>query len=132
VRADGNGVARVDLGELVNDDDVRQVIHPRPTEVLRPRDPEQAKLRHLFDVVPGKAAVEIVFPGGGLDDGSREIADHLADLEMVVGEVQRVVHRRNIGGRGGRGGNESSALAEVFENQLTVVPSRFHIATHER
>ena len=94
--ADGDRVARINLRELVDDRDVGQVIHPRPAHLLRPRNAEQSQLRHLLDVVPGETAVEIVLAGGGFDDGAGEVANHLADLEMVVAEVERVVHGRRI------------------------------------
>ena len=38
VGADGDGVARVDLGELVDDRDVGEVIHARPAQLLGPGD----------------------------------------------------------------------------------------------
>ena len=90
--ADGDGMARIDLGELVDDHDVRQVVHPRSAELLRPRDPEQAEVRHLLDIVPGKAALEVVLAGGGLHDVAGEVSDHLPHLEMLVGEVEALVH----------------------------------------
>src|SRR2546423_10879743 len=90
--ADGDGVARIDLGELVDDHDVRQVIHPRSAELVRPRDPEQAEVRHLLDIVPGKAALEVVLAGGGLHDVAGEVSDHLAPPGVLVGEVEALLH----------------------------------------
>ncbi len=89
---DRDRVTGVDLGELVDDRDVRQVVHSGAPQLLRPRNPEQPQLGHLLDIVPGEAAVEIVLAGGGLYDVLGEIADHLADLEMMVAEVERIMH----------------------------------------
>src|SRR5712664_2025568 len=92
VGADGDGVARVDFRELVNDRDVGEVIHPRPAQPFRPGDSEETEISHLFDAIPREAALEIVLSGGRLEAGLAEVAPHLADLEMVVGEVERIVH----------------------------------------
>src|SRR6266850_1870122 len=83
-----------------DDGDVRQVIHPRPTQLLGPWNAKQPELRHLLHIVPGEAAVEIILASAGSDDLLGEVPDHLADLEMVVGEVERIVHLENIDGRG--------------------------------
>src|SRR3989475_12751611 len=68
VGAHRDGVAGVDLGELVDHDDVREVVHPRAAQLLRPGDPEQAGPGHLLDIGAGEAALEVVVTGAGLDD----------------------------------------------------------------
>ena len=87
-----DGVARVHLGELVDHRDVREIVHPRAAQLLGPRDPEEAQLRHALHVVPRKAALQVVGARTGLHDVLREVAHHVADLEVLVGEVQCVVH----------------------------------------
>src|SRR2546430_17679897 len=57
---------------------------------------ETAELGHLPDVVPREAALEIVRPRARPDHLVREVAHHGADLMMVVGEVEAVVHGGNI------------------------------------
>jgi len=89
-------VARVDLRELVDHDDVGEVVHPGAAQILRPGDPEQAEVGHLLDVVPGEAALEVVATGAGLHDLLREVAHHVADLEVVLAEVEGVFHGRGI------------------------------------
>src|SRR5881296_2746922 len=92
VGAHGDGVARVHLGELVDDDDVGEVVHPGAAELFRPGDAEQAELGHLLHVVPGELALEVVLACGRFHDLLGEVAHHVADLEVLVGEVEGVVH----------------------------------------
>src|SRR5205814_805186 len=92
VRADRDGVTRVDLGELVDHDDVREIVHPRAAELLRPGDAEHAELGHPLHIVPREAALEIVLSGARPDHAVREVAHHVAHLMVLVGEVERGVH----------------------------------------
>ncbi len=92
VGADGDRMARIDLRELVNHDDVGEVIHPRAAEGLGPRNAEQAELGHLLHVIPREPALEIARPGRRFNNGPREIAHHVADLQVLVGKVERIVH----------------------------------------
>src|SRR5213079_1884390 len=91
-----DGVARVDLRELVDHHDVREVVHAAPTQLLRPRNAEQAEVGHLSHVVPGELTRQVVAAGARLHDLLREVAHHVAHLEMKVGEVEGVVHAGNI------------------------------------
>src|SRR3989454_1938266 len=61
--AHGDGVARVDLRELVDHHDVGEVVHAGPTQLLRPRNAEQAEVSHLSHVVPGELARQVVAAG---------------------------------------------------------------------
>src|SRR5438309_1106334 len=87
---------RVALRELVNHDDVGEVVHPRAAQILRPGDPEQAEVGHPLDVVPGEAALEVVATGAGLHDLLGEVAHHVADLEVLLAEVEGIFHGRGI------------------------------------
>ena len=90
--ADGERVARVHLGHLVDGDVVGELVHPGAAELLAPGHAEEAQLAHRLDVVPGEGGGAVQLAGDRSDLRPRELADHLADLVMVLGEVERVVH----------------------------------------
>src|SRR5205814_5722689 len=90
------GVTGVDLRELVDDEDVGEIVHAGAAQILRPGNTEQSQVGHAPHVVPRERAVAVVLRGARLHDLLREVAHHVADLEMVVGEVERVVHAGNI------------------------------------
>ena len=90
--ADGDGVTGVDLGELVDDEDVREIVHAGPAQLLRPGNAEQSQVGHAPDVVPRERAVAVIAGRAGFHDVLREVAHHVAHLKMMVGEVERVVH----------------------------------------
>ena len=66
--ADGQGVAGIHLGQLVDRDVVGELVHPGPAQLLGPRDAEQPEVAHPLDVVPGE--------GGG----AVELAGHRGDM----------------------------------------------------
>src|SRR5207248_714533 len=66
------------------------------TAALRPRNAEQAEIGHLSHIVPGELTRQVVAAGARLHDLLREVAHHVAHLEVKVGEVEGVVHGRNI------------------------------------
>ena len=86
--ADGERVARVDLGQLVDGDVVAELVHPGAAEVLAPGHAQQTQLTHRLHVFPGKlgGAVELARDRG--DVGPGELAHHVADLIVVLGEVE--------------------------------------------
>ncbi len=90
--ADGERVAGIDLGQLVDGDVVGELVHPGPAELLRPGHAEQAEFAHFADVVPGKFRGAIEFAGdrGHLLPG--ELADHVAHLLVLLAEVEREIH----------------------------------------
>ena len=92
VSAHRDGVARIDLRELVDHQDVGEIVHPGPSQLLRPRDAEQAQVGHPPHVVPREAALDVVAARARLHDLLREVAHHVTHLEVVLGEVEGVVH----------------------------------------
>ncbi len=92
VLADGEPVRRIDLAQLVHRHDVRQVVHPRPAQLLAPRHAQQAELGHALHRGPRELGARVVLPRDGRDLGAREVANHFARLEMVILEEQAVVH----------------------------------------
>src|SRR6185369_1646947 len=85
-------MARIDFRELVNHGDVRQIIHARAAQLFGPWNSEETELGHLLHVVPGEATVEVVGAAGRFNDVAGEVANHLAHLEVMLGEIQTVVH----------------------------------------
>ena len=92
VGADGERVARVHLGHLVDRDVVGELVHPRAAQLLAPGHAEEAELAHRLDVLPGEGGGAVQLPRDRGDLGPGELADHLADLVVVFGEVERIVH----------------------------------------
>src|SRR5216683_6699254 len=86
--------------ELMDHHDVGEVVHAGPAQLLRPGNTEQAEVGHLSHVVPGELAGEVVTAGARLHDLLREVAHHVAHLEVMIGEVEGVVHGRNIAASG--------------------------------
>jgi hypothetical protein len=83
--ADGERVARVHLGHLVDGDVIGELVHAGAAELLAPGHAQQAQLAHRLDVVPGKGGRAVQLPGDRSDPRPRELADHLSDLVMVLG-----------------------------------------------
>src|SRR5262245_29053937 len=90
-------MTRVDFGELMDRDIVRELVHPGPTEFLRPRHAQESELTHLADVFPGKGRGSVQLAGHRGHVLPAEIADHVADLLMLLGEVKRGIHGSNYG-----------------------------------
>ncbi len=86
--ADGERVARVHLGHLVDRDVIGELVHPGAAELLAPWHAEQAELAHGLDVLPGKLGGPVELACDGRDVAPGEVADHLADLVMMFGEVE--------------------------------------------
>src|SRR6185503_11583628 len=85
-------MARIRFRANVDYGDVRQIIHARAAQLFGPWNSEETELGHLLHIVPGEPALEVVGAGGRFDDGAGEVANHLAHLEMMLGEIQTVVH----------------------------------------
>jgi hypothetical protein len=81
-------VRRIHFGELVDDDHVADHIESRASQLLGPRDPHQAQLSHFPDVLPRKGGVLVVLGGDGRDVIARELAHHLANLMVLLAEIQ--------------------------------------------
>ena len=91
VRADGERVARVHLGHLV-DGDVGELVHPGAAQLFPPGHAEEAELAHRLDVLPGKFRGEIVVTGDRAHFAVGKIAHHLADLVVFFGEKWMLAH----------------------------------------
>src|SRR5579872_1408868 len=94
VRTDGDRVGAIDLGQFVEHDDVAQRIESGSAELLGPWNAHQAQLGHLLDVVPGELTIRIELRRDRRDFLLGEGADHLAHLQVLLAEVERVVHYR--------------------------------------
>ena len=92
VGADGERVARVHLGHLVDGDVVGELVHPGAAQLLAPGHAEEAELAHGLDVLPGELRGAVQLAGHGRDPFLGELAHHLADLVVMFGEIERVVH----------------------------------------
>jgi hypothetical protein len=90
--ADRDGVTGVDLGELVDDEDIGEVVHAGAAQLLGPGNAEQPQVGHAPHIVPGELTVVVILTRAGPHDLLREVAHHVADLEVVVREIQGVVH----------------------------------------
>ena len=67
VGADGERVARVHLGHLVDGDVVGELVHPGAAELLAPRHAEEAELAHRLDVLPGEGGGPVELARDGRD-----------------------------------------------------------------
>jgi hypothetical protein len=92
VRGDRDRVRRVDLGHLVDGDDVARQVQPGAAHLLGPRHAEEAELAHALDVLPGELRDLVVVGRDGRDLALGEAADHVAHGDVLVGEVEAVVH----------------------------------------
>jgi hypothetical protein len=86
--ADGERMARVHLGHLVDRDVIGELVHPGAAELLAPRHAKEAELAHGLDVLPREFGVPVELARHGRDVAPGEIPDHLADLVVMVGEVE--------------------------------------------
>jgi hypothetical protein len=94
VRRDGDGVRRVDLRHFVDGDHVRDVVETRTAQLLGPRYAEQSELTHLLDVLPRKLGALVQLRCDGRDFLAREGPHHLAHREVLLGEIESIVHER--------------------------------------
>src|SRR5689334_6076628 len=110
-------VRRVHLRELLDHDHEADGVEPRAAQLLRPRHTEQPELAHLLDVLPGELPFRVPLCRRRRDLVARELADHRARGEMLLGEIECVVHRKSLGGFGSVFGAQDSeeALAVSFE-----------------
>ena len=90
--ADGERMARVHLRHLVDRDVVGDLVHAGAAELLGPWHAEQAELAHRLDVVPGKSGSLIELARDRRDMVAGKLAHHFADLMVLLGEVEKVVH----------------------------------------
>ncbi|MFN8016807.1 MAG: hypothetical protein U0P45_01655 [Acidimicrobiales bacterium] len=82
----------VDAGELLDGDAQGGEVRPRAAVLLREGQAEEAQLAHGQDRVGGERVVSVPRLGVGCDLGFGEVPHHLAELLLLVGEVE--VHRR--------------------------------------
>ena len=82
----------VDLGHLVDHDHVAENIESSAAELFRPGNAEQAELAHFLDVRPGKLCFRIELRGDRRYFTTSELADHVANREVLLREVERIVH----------------------------------------
>ena len=80
------------LRHLVDHDDIAQNVETGATKLFGPWDAEQTELAHLPDAFPGKLRLRVELGGHWTYFAVRELADHVADREVLLGEVERVVH----------------------------------------
>ena len=85
-------LACVYLGHLMDGDVVGKLGHPGTAQLFAPGHAEQAQLTHCLDVFPRKGGGAIELGRHGGDVGPGEVANHLANLMMLLGEIERVVH----------------------------------------
>src|ERR1041384_3458706 len=96
VRRDGERVGGVHLPHLVNGDVVGELVHPRAAVFLRPGNAQQAELAHPLDVLPRERAAAVELARDRRHVVAGELADHLPHLEMLLAEIEGVVHSANI------------------------------------
>ena len=87
VRVDDAGDRDPAARELLDDHRVGRQVEAQPAVLLGDRDPEQAELLHLLDDRLGELVLVVVVLGVREDLLVRELADHLGDRLLLVGEV---------------------------------------------
>src|SRR5688572_32464107 len=97
---DRESVRRVDLRQLVDDHHVTEDVETRASEFLRPGYAEEAQFAHALDGWPGEFGLCVVMRGDGCDFIARECPDRFANGEVLLGEVEVVVHNCWIEARG--------------------------------
>ena len=85
---------RIDAGELLDRDRVRERVAACASELLRERDPHQAEVGHLRDELVREARLAVELLGDGCDAVDCEPADRLAE-ELVLGRKVEVHARRS-------------------------------------
>jgi len=73
-------------------DVVGKLVHPGTAELFAPGHTEQAELTHGLDVFPGERGRAIELGGHRRDMGPGEVANHLANVMVLLGEIERIVH----------------------------------------
>ena len=91
-------MAGADLGQFVDGDDEGHRVEAGAAKILGPWNTEQSQVSHLRDVLPREGGVGVVLCGNGADMVVREGANHFAHLQVLLIEVQRVVHWISVGG----------------------------------
>ena len=76
-------------GQLLDDHRVGRQVQPHAAVLLGDRDPEQPELLHLLHDRLREAVLVVVMLGVGEDLLVGELADHLADRLLFVGEIGR-------------------------------------------
>ena len=92
VSRNGDRVAGIHLGQLLDDDQVGRVVHARATEKLRPGRAQKPEFCHLFHGLPREPTVLVVFPCNGPDLLLRKMPNDLAHSAVVVGEIGKISH----------------------------------------
>src|SRR4249919_91519 len=88
VRRERDGHRRVDTGELLHGDRVRDRVAARAAVLLRNEEAQEAELPELGHEVVGERAAQVELRGDGLDPLQRERSDGLADQLLLGGEVE--------------------------------------------
>src|SRR6185503_15400709 len=76
----------------MNDDEIAEQVEARSAKLLAPRGAEQAELAHGLDVVPGKGRIRVVLRRHRSDLLARKPAHELAGRQVLLVEVDAVVH----------------------------------------
>ena len=79
----------VDIFQLFASQGKRDIVEPKPAIPLRDHDAEQSKLPHLVENFSMKLALCIPLLNVGAT--SDELAHHIANLKLLVGEIE--IHR---------------------------------------
>src|SRR5690606_25184037 len=85
--------ARIGRGELLVHDRGRRGVHARATQLRRDRDAEEPELAQLAEARQGEALVTVVLEGLRVDLAFREFAHHGAQLGVLGGGFEELVHR---------------------------------------
>jgi hypothetical protein len=91
--------------DLLDGEDVRERAAVRAADVLGERDAGDAELDDLVPGLLGEAVVLVDLLRQRRDLGPRELADHLLDHALVLGEVEAVLDLGELVERGGSDGH---------------------------
>ena len=93
VRGDGDGVRGTHLGEFLDRDHEADRVETGTADFFGPRDTEQPELTHLLDVLPWERRGLVVLRRDRRHFVAREGPHHVTHSEVLLGEIETVVHR---------------------------------------